>query len=163
MNNRWMWLAGLAIALVLAYYFYQRLRLAPDVDFGSMKVTTLDGNPTSIAEIGSRKAIVCFAASWCGPCRKELSDLVRIKNDLEGAEVVVIGDETPDRIRMFKSLGNFPFTFYRLESTFASVGIRSIPTTYLVNAKGKVKMKRTGVIDWMDQSTRIHLLRLLEQ
>jgi cytochrome c biogenesis protein CcmG/thiol:disulfide interchange protein DsbE len=163
MTGKWIYAAGIAIALLLGYYAWRRFSVAPGLDFSRLKVETLEGESAGVDWFRNHKAIVCFGASWCGPCRQELSDLARVKTQLGDVEVIVVGDEPTEKLRLFRDLGPFPFTFYHLRSSFSSIGIHSIPATYLVAPTGEVRKKVSGRVDWLDPSTREHLLRILAQ
>jgi thiol-disulfide isomerase/thioredoxin len=162
MSNRWIYTAGLVIAGLLAFFLYNRFRVAPDIDFRMLEVYDLGGNGAKIAGTG-RKTILAFGASWCGPCNVEMREMKEAGKELDGIDVVIISDEPEDRIRAMKERGDYPFTFMRLGKSFSAAGIHSIPTTYLLNRNGEVKKKIVGAIDWSDNSTREHYKRLLEQ
>jgi hypothetical protein len=49
-----------------------------------------------------------------------------------------------------------------LTKVFSDIGINSIPTTYLLNAKGEIVYNNVGFIDWEDESTFQHLISLME-
>jgi hypothetical protein len=89
--------------------------------------------------------------------------MTKISEHLGDVEVVVIGEESHDKLRLLRDLGNYPFRFLKLDQPFNAIGIHTIPTTYLINDKGEIRKKITGSIDWLDNSTREHLLRTLEQ
>jgi thiol-disulfide isomerase/thioredoxin len=135
--------------------------VAPEIPFSTLTFTTLTGEKRNFHELGNSPLVVCFAASWCAPCRSELDDLTRVTPDLGEARVVVIGEEPVDRIRLLKEIGEYPFEFLKLRGTFNSLGIHSIPTTYLLDRHGKVVKKMTGAVNWIDRSSRKHLLTLL--
>ena len=163
MNKRWIYVAALALSIILALYLYQRFRVAPDIDFATIETVTLENEPRRPDAVGKVPTVVCFAASWCAPCRYELDALSKVGDELGTAQVIVIGDEPIGRLKLMKDLGRYPFEFYKLEGSFTSIGIHSVPTTYILSSDGRVVKKMTGMVDWTDPSSRKHLLSLLQQ
>lgn len=148
----------------LAFYFYRKYRVAPDIEFRQLPLNDLYGNEASLKPYAGKPLVLSFAASWCGPCVNELSSLREASASvLPVANVVVISDEHPDNIQRLKELGNYPFEFIHLSQRFSSVGIHSIPTTYIFNANGKVVKEHVGFIDWTDQSRREELFNLMSR
>lgn len=97
----------------------------------------------------NRVYLVDFWASWCPPCRESFPDLAKMKAKYgsEGLEVVAISiDDDPDAAAKFLTDqgGKFDF-FVGIDKDSASwnawgvaAGRNSIPTTFLVDAGGKI-------------------------
>jgi hypothetical protein len=71
-------------------------------------------------------------------------------------------DESIEKFVEFKNRTQYPFTFLTLTNVFSDIGINSIPTTYLLNARGEIVYNNVGFIDWEDESTLSHLKSLME-
>lgn len=163
MSNRWILPAGLVIAGFLLFYLFQKYRVAPEMDFGVLELRDTMGNKVSLADRKGKKMVICFSASWCGPCRAELQAIHQVKAEvLPDAEIVVISDEPMEKVKMFGGMTGYPFLFLKSERPLAELGIHSIPTSYLVNSSMKVVKEEVGYIDWKDPSTAEHLRKLME-
>ena len=72
------------------------------------EVPTLDGDKFKLSDYSGKVVVVDFWATWCGPCRQEIPQLVRINNQNRerGVEVIGLhiddrGRSTPQQIRRF--------------------------------------------------------------
>lgn len=163
MYKKWIFPAGLAVAALLIFFLYQKYQVAPSIDLKTLNLSDLDGNKVTIESFKGKKILLSFGASWCGNCWNELNELAEInETELSDVKVIVVSDETPEKIQRFKEKGNFPFTFLRMNVPFNAIGISSIPTSYIVNTKLEVKKETVGYIDWKDPSTCQHLKKLME-
>ena len=107
--------------------------------------------------------MICFSASWCPNCIEELDELKSIKStELADVEVIVISDESIDKINEFQLKRGLPFTFFKMNASFSSIGINSIPTSYIINKKFEVMQENIGYLNWRDPSTCQHLKKLME-
>lgn len=163
MYKKWIFPAGLAVAGLLIFFLYQKYQVAPSIDLKALNLSDLEGNKVNMESFKGDKILLSFGASWCGNCWHELNDLADIANtNLADVKVIVVSDETPEKIQHFKEKGAFPFIFLKMNVPFNTIGISSIPTSYIVNTKLEVKKETVGYIDWKDPSTCQHLKKLME-
>jgi thiol-disulfide isomerase/thioredoxin len=163
MQKKWTYVIVFILMAFAGYYLYQKYRVAPDLKIAELPLETLGRQAVSLDKYLGKKTALCFAASWCGPCRMELKMIGTLKNtSLKELNVVVISDEDPATIEQFKR--NYPadFEWLHLKQPFSNIGINSIPTTYLVNRKGVIVKQKVGYIDWQDPSTANYMLGLME-
>lgn len=114
-------------------------------------VTGIDGKPVDILkEAANHKiTILDFWASWCGPCRQEMPNLVSIyaANKDKGLGIIGISlDNKADAWKQaVKDLGMKWVQVSDLkgwQSDAASrFGVHSIPMTYIIDSKGKILSK----------------------
>lgn len=109
----------------------------------------------------ARPLLVNFWATWCGPCREEFPDLVRIDADYRRSDlqfVVVSGDDISEiktgvpkflremRAQMPAYLLNTP----DMEAAINAVDIEwggQLPATYLFDRDGRIAFKHFGRVD----------------
>jgi peroxiredoxin len=153
----------IAMLAVAGMYFYNKYNVAPTIQISSLQVIDENAQKFDINSLKGKKVIISFYASWCPNCIQELKALNSIKNQrLADVEVLAITDESIDKLINFKTKKNYPFTFLKLVNPFSSIGIESIPTTYLLNTKGQIVYNKVGYISWDDESNLTHLKSLME-
>lgn len=66
---------------------------------------TLEGETTNIDNFKGNVVLLNLWATWCGPCRKEMPELVAMENEFKNKNFKVVGfnvdDETPEQIKPF--------------------------------------------------------------
>jgi thiol-disulfide isomerase/thioredoxin len=98
-----------------------------------------------VGELGG-PALVNIWASWCGPCLEEMPVLERLAKD--GIRVVSVSvDEDAEELRAF--LDRRPLGYPVLAGSGWRVpgGLEGVPTTLLVDRRGKVAKRYVGVPD----------------
>jgi len=114
----------------------------------------IDGKAVSSRQFAGKAYIVNFFASWCPPCRAEIPDMVALQKAYKAKGFTFIGvavNENDDSIKSFmKSSGiNYPVVMadqklVNAYGRYVEGGIRSIPTTFVVNRSGQITQIITG-------------------
>src|SRR5262245_6450356 len=111
----------------------------------------LDGRDVSVGSFRGKVVIINFWATWCGPCRAEIPDLVALQEKYRD-RLQVIGisqDESPPEVvRRFaeKFNINYPVVMMtpELEKLFPGVG--ALPTSFIVNRESRIVQKHVGML-----------------
>jgi thiol-disulfide isomerase/thioredoxin/tetratricopeptide (TPR) repeat protein len=127
---------------------------------------TLDGTTVSLASLSGKAVIVKFWGVWCGPCVAEMPDFQKVvdkyASDPNVAIVTIDSDQDPETPREFmkKFKYNFPVL---LDDGWISraTGINSYPTTWFIDAGGKIAFEKKGMSPDMlnEYSWRIEALK----
>lgn len=115
------------------------------VDFKGLSV---DGNESSLSDyVGKGKFVIAdFWASWCGPCRGEIPNLIAVNKEFGGDNFVVLGINVWDQEQKFKeSLKNegidYPQIYVPANSETSPTdlyGIDGIPQIMLFGPDGTI-------------------------
>src|SRR6266550_1751080 len=60
-------------------------------DLRDAKVQTLDGESLKLSDFADKVLVVNIWAVWCGPCRLEMPELIKISNEYKSRGLVVVG------------------------------------------------------------------------
>lgn len=113
----------------------------------------LNGPALRLAQLSGRALIINVWASWCGPCREEMSSLERLAWTRLPVRFRIIGvsiDDDPRAARAFlrsenATISQFLDSRRRIERM---LGASTIPLTVLVAADGRILAKLYGARDW---------------
>lgn len=111
-----------------------------------------NGKTVSFLEYTKNKVVFLnFWATWCGPCRMEIPDIVKIDKDYSGKKFVVIGVTLErDMANAMTNVKNFAqskgiqylnfIAPQELQQSLANAygGISGVPTTYIIDNTGSV-------------------------
>lgn len=130
---------------------------APDFTLQSM-----DGKEVKLSDFKGKKVYLKFWASWCGPCKKSMPELMELaaKPDRDFEILTVIapgiqGEKTVEQFpQWFQEQGykDIPVLYDTKATTFQSfLGYQlSIPTEYLIDSQGKIGKIQFGAISNAD-------------
>jgi len=164
MKNKFIFLVGIVITILVAGFFYNKYRVAPKVKFETLKLTDLNGNKVSLDSFQGKKMFINFFATWCGPCIKEVPSLLSAQQILakENFRFVLISDEPVERLKHFQEQTGAGFPILHSEKKLQEYKIYTIPTSYVLNSNHEIVFKKTGEEDWASDAVIQKLKKLAE-
>ena len=114
-------------------------------------LTALDGKPVSIAGARGKVVLLNFWATWCGPCRAEIEDLIELQNKYKDRfqilSLIVQDDDDQEAIKKFveKSGINYPVAIADDDLRMQYGGIVALPTSFLLDTEGRIVQKHEGL------------------
>lgn len=113
---------------------------------------TTDGKILKLSDYKGKVVIIDFWATWCGPCRKGIPDLIQLKKKYgsKGFEIIgvsVDSDTKEEVIPFMKKNGiNYPVVYGNQNVTQQYGGVRAIPTSFVIDKKGKIVATYEGLM-----------------
>jgi thiol-disulfide isomerase/thioredoxin len=121
---------------------------------------TPSGNSRNLEHYANQPLLMNFWATWCEPCRREMSDLEGLHRQWapKGLNVVAVSvDSDTHLVREFLLRESITFTVLLdpLQSLSKDrLNIRSFPTTLLVNREGEIRERILGERAWLDETVQ---------
>src|ERR1700676_1851777 len=115
-------------------------------------VKGMDGKTVSLAGAHGKVVLLNFWATWCGPCRMEVPDLVELQKKYQDRLQViglVVDDADEDAVRKFAKRyeKKYPVAMATDEMRFQFGGVPALPTSFIIDAEGRVVQKHIGLRD----------------
>lgn len=120
---------------------------APAVGFTApdFTLTTALGEQIQLSELRGEPVVINFWASWCGPCRAEMPALQAVSERYQANGLTILGVNATAGDSVAKAIDfvalnglTFPILFDHENSVNAVYRVRSLPTTFFVDADGRI-------------------------
>jgi thiol-disulfide isomerase/thioredoxin len=112
------------------------------------QLTKTDGTTVKLEDYKGKVLLVNLWATWCGPCKAEMPELVKLQNQNKEKGFEIIGlnaddDETPDIVKTFGEKMGLNYELVKSERALSYEFIKiskvdAIPQTFLINREGKL-------------------------
>lgn len=118
----------------------------PQVNFKapSFNLTGIDGKNYSLSGAKGTPVVINFWASWCGPCKMEAPELVKLHEQYENKVMIYAVNMTESDFikgvnQFTKDYGfEFPVLLDKNDQVSTKYRVLAIPTTFFVDKDGKI-------------------------
>lgn len=132
----------------------------PDINFFDE-----EGNKVFLDQFEGKTILVSFWASWCGSCVEELPSLDILQKDFRKLpfEVLAISEDFKGVKAAEDHFNKYGIRHLKLyhdykNSLFKAMSVIGLPTAFLIDPEGKIKVIFKGNTKWHDESVRDILL-----
>lgn len=115
-------------------------------------LVSTSGEKISLSNYAGKVVVLDFWATWCGPCRMGVPDLVSIQKEYKD-EVVIIGISLDNQATVGNVIPfmeqykvNYPVVYGTNEVVVNYGYIQAIPTTFIIDKKGNIADMQVGLV-----------------
>lgn len=114
-------------------------------------VQTIDGESLKLSDYADKVIVLNIWATWCGPCRLEMPELIKISNEYKTRGLVVFGIATtyneqndPQRVKNFVKAQGVPYRIIWDDGTLAQPLVQAvqgrsvIPQSFVISRDGRI-------------------------
>lgn len=115
----------------------------------AFELVSVAGQTVRLAELRGKVVLIDFFASWCEPCMKELPELEKLAQQLQGRDIVFVGINIDrEKKNALDLVSRFKLTFPVLLDPEGKVAERydppKMPSSYVVDREGTVRFINEG-------------------
>ena len=142
-------------------------RRDPPAQIADFAFEDASGNKRSLANFRGRYVLLNVWATWCVPCREEMPALARLQQKLGGPEFEVValsvdsgGADAVKRFFTELAVDTLKVHVDRSLQANAALSLVGIPTTVLIDPRGREVGRMVGPADW-DSAGALDAIRRL--
>jgi thiol-disulfide isomerase/thioredoxin len=112
---------------------------------------TLNGKEIKLSDYKGKIVLLDFWASWCGPCRKEMPELIKFYRKHDKDDFVIIAVNIDDKSNNMKKFlyelypqPSFPMIWDSEKKIPAQFDISAMPTSIMFDKTGKERFRHDG-------------------
>ncbi|HEX4337537.1 MAG TPA: TlpA disulfide reductase family protein [Polyangiaceae bacterium] len=162
--RRWVVELGLLVGLYLALTAYQeRNLLRTHTEAPPFELTGLNGEHVSLESLHGKRVALHFWATWCSVCKREQGALNAVTHELapdEAVYTVVADADDVDKVRHFVASEHLEYpVLLGTSDVLAAYHVAAFPTTYYLDAEGRVGGHTVGMATRYSIRARMGLLK----
>ncbi|MBT3175824.1 MAG: TlpA family protein disulfide reductase [Desulfobacula sp.] len=141
------------------------IKLAGFLPPASHDPVDMDGIAVKLSDLKGKIVFINFWTTWCPDCVDEMPDIENLHKKLNNNDFIILGidlKESKKKVKKFIKKHNLTFKIVldKKGDMGRAFGIRSIPTTFILNRKGGLIGKAMGARNW-DNKQSIDLFEYL--
>ena len=129
----------------------------PEADF-NLHLVNSEGDKVAMKDLKGKVIFMNLWATWCPPCIAEMPGINKLYNKVDSKKVAFIMlslDRDFQKAIDFNERKGYDFEIYKLEGRMPEMyQSQSIPSTFVINAEGKLVMTHQGMGDYNTRKFR---------
>jgi peroxiredoxin len=130
----------------------------------------MDGKKYNLKDYRGKVILLNFWATWCPPCRRELPSMQRVHQNFKGKDFAVLAVNQMEEVdHVFAFTGElevdpkFTILFDKDSAVSLAYGVQGLPTTFLIDKKGKVRFRAIGGREFDHPEVEKQILQLMQE
>ena len=156
-----------ALTIALGFSIIAKAQTVASVDLKNLEGMTV--NPSDLVGKGN-PTVICFWATWCSPCKRELNNYMDYYVDWQeetGVEIIAVSiddSRSMSRVAPFVTSSGWEYeVLLDPGRDFArAMQVINVPHTFLVNGKGEVVWTHNNYAEGDEDELYEELLKLVE-
>jgi thiol-disulfide isomerase/thioredoxin len=117
-----------------------------------LTMQTLDGRTITSEDLRGKVTLVNFWATWCGPCRAEIPDLIRLQERYSDRLQIIGVSEDEGPVQVVESFAaqfgiNYPIVMTTPALDQAFPGVMALPTSFMIDPDLRVVRTHVGLVN----------------
>jgi thiol-disulfide isomerase/thioredoxin len=118
----------------------------------ALRLKDLRGRSFRLSAYRGKVLLVNFWATWCPPCRAEIPDLIKLKNEYRDRGLAVVGitypPQTPAQVQRFvrKLKVNYPVALGSKTTKLRFTRSETLPMTFVIDKQGNLREIIEGIL-----------------
>jgi cytochrome c biogenesis protein CcmG/thiol:disulfide interchange protein DsbE len=133
------------------------------------KLTDLQGDSVSMADLHGKVVFLNIWATWCAPCREEMPSMEKLYERLHGDKgfvMLAISQDTGSREEVMAYVKKHGYHFDVLldpkNAVAEAYNVSGVPETFIIDRGGRIVAHHSGAFDWSQPAIRDALEELLK-
>ena len=168
-------LALLVAGIALAFFTVSRTTTDKVVADHSRKAPSFEvadlgsGSKVSSADLQGKVVFVNFWASWCQPCKDEMSSVDQLYREKQSSKnfvmlTILYKDSPSNAVDLMKANGySFPVYADVGENSARAFGVTGVPETYIIDKNGTLRKRVIGPAEWTAPEEKALIDALLKE
>ena len=129
----------------------------------NFSIPDIEGNTVTLSDYSNEVVVLDFMATWCGPCRFAMRDLVSVHNDI-GDQFVLISisvDPNFDTVPVLRDwIEEYGATWIHVRDladppVTQQFSVAEIPTYVIIDRDGEIRFRHVGPVSELKLKTEI--------
>ena len=156
--------------ILLLAFALQLTAFAQDAKIPSVSLKDLNGNTIDTGKLNNngKPIVICFWATWCSPCKKELNNYAELYDDWKeetGVKIIAVSiDDQRSMTRVAPYINSVSWDYDILLDTnkqFAqALGVNNVPHTFLIDGNGNIVWQHNNYAEGDEEELHEQLLKL---
>jgi peroxiredoxin len=141
-----------SIIMVSFMFVFGNAQPAKEQKAPNFSLKTENGKLIELSKLKGKAVVVNFWATWCGPCRAEIPDFIKVYNTYKSKGLEIIGISLDEdgwtKVKPFidKNNMNYPVVLGDMKVVRDYGNPEAIPTTFFIDKKGNIIDQQVGML-----------------